>query len=130
MDIDHKEAIKALKEAGMKLEGENQTILQIAIANETTPMDVYAVFQHLEAKMVVDVNKVWTDEEIEAKFAGMGLGRWTLDQLVEKTGVSKEVALAKLKAAGVEIEDGEKLKSVKDRYEMEAVTDLLKIVLK
>ena len=122
-------AKEALEKAGIKLGGGKDTLEQIAKANNTTPVHIYAAIKDLEPKYEPPVpGTKWTVELVEETFAGTGLGRLTLKGLCEKTGLKMETAQAKLKEMGIQMGPEDKLKATADKHDTSPM-DMLKKLL-
>ena len=128
MNINLNKAAEALRAAGIEFEGPKQTLEQIAIANGTTPMALYAVFkQHEQAFQPAD-KVAFTEEEIERNFTGVGFGRETLRSTAERLKIDLDLVKQRLAAHGIEIADDETLKAAADRLETEVI-QILKFIL-
>jgi hypothetical protein len=129
MGIPLDKALAELKAKGVKVPDPRQSLKQIALDNQTTPMDLYMLIQKFEPKMEkLAPAPGLTPEEIEAKFAGQGLGRRTFAQVLEQIEVDPVLARQRLKAKGIEIADDEKLKEAADRAGVTPL-DVMKIIL-
>ena len=69
-----------------------------------------------------------TEIDIEEKYAGTGIGRKTLVEIAEMTGLDASLINGRLSAAGIEIEESENLRQIADRYEISPM-DVLKTML-
>jgi hypothetical protein len=138
MDIPEEEALAALRQAGFSVADSREKLLNIAANNRTSPMKVYEAIKALELKPLMAKPQaaepaaapLLTAEEIEAKYAGMGIGRKTLSQVCEMIGMEPARAREILAARGIEIGPDETMKQVADRLEEVAeALDLVKILL-
>lgn len=130
MDIDPEKAKNELTARGIAFESDKEQLKTIAENNSITPMDLYIAIKPFEQKIELEVAKTWTEEQIEAEFAGKGLGRKTFEQLTDQLGMEFSVAKGKLAAFGIEIEADSLMKDVKAEYEMiKSATDIIKALL-
>ncbi len=127
--INFAKAKEALEKAGYKLGDPKSTLETIALANNTTPVHLYAVIKDLEPKWDAPAEgQKWTVELVEEKFSGTGLGRLTLNDLCKKTGLDLKKAQAKLKEMKIEMGPEDKFKATADKNNAKPL-DLLKKLL-
>ena len=123
-------AMGNLHTAGVRVESPQASLEQIARANGITPMQVYAFIregqQPAEPAMALDPGM--SVEEIEAKFAGTGLGRKTIAELCAAAGVDPAVGLARLSAQGVVANETDNVRGVAELHAKRPI-DLMRIVL-
>jgi len=124
--IDLDEALAALKKVGIEVPQRQMKLKDIAVLNSITPMDIYQVIKPLERRPKMKVNAKPTD--IEAQFAGTGIGRKTVAQMAADLKMDTETAQARLKIAGVEAAGDDKMKTIAEAHDLEAI-DLVKIML-
>jgi hypothetical protein len=94
--------MQALQKAGIRFEGTQQSLEKIALANNTTPMAVYAVIRpHMERPEKLQLGDL-SPEELEAHFAGTGLGRKSLAEVCQEVGVETTVAIQRLAEQGID----------------------------
>lgn len=127
MNLDLDKAMTALEQQGMLVSGRGDTLEKIARANALTPMDVYAIIRVAEGPPNATVAGR-SAEEIEARFAGTGLGRKTLAVLCDTVGVTPQTGLQRLAAAGIAAKADDTAKSVADAHDMTPI-QLLQIML-
>ena len=128
MDLDLEPALAALNEAGIRFDSPRDSLERIARANGTTPMAVYGVIRRFERQPEPLPESALTAEAVEARSSGTGLGRKSLQELIDKSGVPVEQAFARLKAAGVTDLSGNNVREVADRHGLSPV-DLIQIIL-
>ena len=127
--IDLKAAKETLAKANLKVENDKETLEEIALANQTTPMHIYMAIKSLEPKFEAPAQGTkWTIELVEQKFAGKGLGRLTLQGVCELTGLKLEQAMAKLKNLNIDMKPEDKFKATADANKINPM-DLLKKLL-
>jgi hypothetical protein len=127
MDLDLDKAIAALQQQGMMVSGRGDSLERIARANGLTPMDVYAIIRVAEVAPSKAIEKL-SAEDIEARFAGTGLGRKTLATLSDTVGIAPQTALQRLAAAGISATADDTAKSVADAHDLTPI-ELLQIML-
>jgi hypothetical protein len=55
---------------------------------------------------------VWTPEKIEETFAGTGVGRKTICQIIKDHGIDHKTAQQRLKEGGIKANDDDKIKEL------------------
>jgi hypothetical protein len=77
------QAMAELRKAGFKLNNPGNTLEQIADSKGASGMGVYEVIRKLEPKpKAMESMAAWTSEKIEETFAGTGVGRKTIAQII------------------------------------------------
>ena len=123
------QAMSELRKAGFKVDSPKETLAEIAASKHTSGMGLYAVIKKLEKKPeAMQPGSVWTPEKIEETFAGTGLGRKTLGQIIEELTVDPETAYRRLAENRIEAGDDDKLKTVADEHDTTPIK-LLTIIL-
>lgn len=140
--IDPEAGHAALAERGWAVSAPKQSLKAIARAHGVTPADLYVALKPLETPRgrgpgrggagggapTSPSGPSLTVVEVEAQFAGTGLGRKTLAQVCADAGVGVDAARKRLAAAGITIPDGVKFKEVADDIDATPI-DLLKVIL-
>ena len=126
--IDLKAALVELENNGLKVEGPEQTLQDIAAANQTSAMEIYRIIKPFGQKAEPAAGKEYTPEMVDVEFSGTGLGRKTFTRLAEELGLPGRELKRRLTEKGVEVELDETFKTAADRYNLKPV-DLLKAVL-
>jgi hypothetical protein len=126
MHLDLDVALKNLEADGIAFAGQRDSLEGIARANGITPMDVYASIRRDNGTK--DLPPPVTAEDIEARYAGTGLGRQTLAELFSTLEVDEALARQRLNAAGIEVSADETAREIADRHDISPV-DLVKIML-
>ncbi len=124
--IDLNAAKTALNDAGIQVPDQRMKLKDLAAINAITPMDIYMVIRPLEQRPEVKVS--YSAEEVEAQFAGTGVGRKTAAQMASELKIDFAVFQARLKLAGIDIKAEDKLKPVAEAHDAEAL-DLVKMAL-
>ncbi len=97
MGFDSKTAVEKIKESGYKVEGEEQTLLQIALDNETTPQTIYLAMEPSQKKPPV----VSGGAEQLPGSPPPGTGNLTLADFCAKYGLNKNAVLAMFMDDGI-----------------------------
>jgi len=109
-------ALRALREQGIRFDSEKDSLEAIARANGITPMDVYAVIRPHRAAADQPRRAVHSREDIEARYAGTGLGRKALSEMAQTLGVETATAMERLRSAGIEAAAEDTARKVADRH--------------
>ena len=128
MNIDLNKAMSELKEKGIRVGSEKDSLAKIAKENRTSPMHLYIVIKKFEKKIEVVKKDSYTPEMVEEQFSGTGLGRKTLAEICEQIGIDMKLAKEKLLEKSIEIKEDETLKKIAEKYKMNPI-DILKIIL-
>ena len=81
-------------------------------------MGVYAAIKKLEPKpKTMKPGSVWTPEMIEETFAGTGVGRKSIGQIIRDHGLDHKTVYQRLKGAGIEAMDDDKIKELADKHD-------------
>jgi len=126
MDLDLDRALVNLQAADIVFASKRDSLEKVARANGITPMQVYATIK--QNNLPKDQPQPTTAEEIEARFAGTGLGRQTLSELIVTIDVDPVVGMTRLKRAGIEASEEETVREIADRYDASPI-DLVQILL-
>jgi hypothetical protein len=131
MRIDFPTALETLRANGISVDDDGkQTLEDLARAHGKSPLDVYLYIRELEEKIEPEAGIVWTEEQIDAQFAGIGLGRKTLEQIAEMVGMNVEEAAQILSGKGINVEPGQTIKQIADSSDLvEKPIDVLKALL-
>ncbi len=128
MNLDLPKAEQALLDAGFKVADRGDSLDRIARDNDTTPMAIYGVIRRFPLKQEATAPlKPLTAEELEAKFAGTGLGRKGVNEVAAAAGIAPAQARARLLQAGVQYGADETLRDIAERQGVSPI-DLLKIM--
>ncbi|MBF0268308.1 MAG: DUF4405 domain-containing protein [Alphaproteobacteria bacterium] len=130
MRFDAQEALDALRDAGLHAEGKSSSVRQIANANKRSPSEIYAIIAAKARKGGQAGGPTdMTAQDIDAKFAGTGMGRKTVAQAAADAGVPANLAINRLTAAGFQALPDERLKDIAARHEGKEAMDLFKIMV-
>lgn len=116
-DIPLDKALAELKKQGYTAQP-NQSILEIARANGLTPMGVFAVIKKHQVAAKAAAGTVYTEQMVEEKFSGSGIGQKTVADIAALTGVSAKTITAHLAALGWDMKPDEGLKQAAGRWKV------------
>jgi hypothetical protein len=92
-------------------------------------MGVYEVIKKLEAKPeAMKPGAAWTPEKIKETFAGTGVGRKTIGQIIKDLGLDPNTAHQRLKGVNIEAKDDDKIKELADKHDTTPIK-ILTIIL-
>jgi len=128
MNIDLDKAVAELKSRGIAFESDRETLEEIAKRNKTSAMRLYAMIKKYEQQTQIVKGQTYTPEMIEEQFAGMGLGRKTLEDMCAAIEVDVTQAKEKLAKQNISVKEDEALKKAADRHGITAL-DIMKIIL-
>jgi hypothetical protein len=113
-----REAMEALRGAGFKVDSPAETLENIADGKGTSGMRVYAVIKKLERKPEPMMSgSAWTPEKVEEAFAGAGIGRKSIGQIVKEYRLDNKTVYQRLKEEGIRAREDDKLKALADKYD-------------
>ena len=111
------QAMAELREAGFKVNNPGDTLGDIAESKGTSGMGVYGVIKKLEPKpKTIQQGAVWTPEIIASTFAGTGVGRKSVGQIIRDHGLDHKSVYQRLKAGGIEAMEDNKIKELADKH--------------
>lgn len=122
--------LEALRDAGYTVEQPGQKVAHIAEANDVSPALLWAaITARVQPAAPEPAAAGITAEEVELRYAGMGLGQKTMAEIAELTGVPLETALARLSDAGIGVAPGDRMKAAAETHGDMAPIDMLKLML-
>ena len=123
------QAMMELRRAGFRVDSPKSTLTEIAESKRSSGMGVYEVIKKLETKPeAMQPGAVWTLEKIEEYFSGTGLGNKNIGQIIKEMELAPDKAYRRLKEAGVEAEEDDKLKQLANEHNTTPIK-ILSIVL-
>ncbi len=123
------QAMVELRAAGFKVDNPDETLGDIADRRDTSGMGVYEAIKKLEPKpKTMKPGAAWKPEMIEETFAGTGVGRKSIGQLIRDHRLNHETVYQRLKAGGIEAMDDDKIKDVADKHDSTPIK-ILTIIL-
>lgn len=128
MKIDLNKALPELKEKGIRVEDEKDSLQKIARMNKTSAMHLYVIIKKFEQKPEIVKKEAYTPEMVEEQFSGTGLGRKLFSEVCQEIGIDLKQAKEKLKGKGIVIKEDETFRKIAEKYEMNPI-DVLKILL-
>ncbi len=124
------QAMIELRKAGFKVNSPTNTLVEIAGSSGTSGMGVYKVIKKLEPKpKAMNSETEWTYEKIEETFAGSGVGRKTIGQIIKEHGLDHEMTSKRLKNNGIKANIGEYIKDVADNHDSTPIKILSMILI-
>ena len=124
--FDISSVMSALEKSQIKFENKQQSLESIARQNNITPMQVYAIIQKTGKQQQSDISLL-SAEEIQAEYAGTGLGRKTILEITQAVGINPDMAVSRLNEANIKAGVGDKLKELAETHELTPL-DLLLIM--
>lgn len=110
-------AMAALRDAGFKVNNPDETVGDIGDSKVNSGMGVYEVIKKLEPKPeTMKPGAVWTPRMIEEAFAGTGVGRKSIGQIIKDHGLDPKTVYHRIKEGGIETEDADKIKEIAAKY--------------
>jgi len=128
MDLDLPAAMAALEAEGVRFDSERDSLERIARANGTTPMAIYAIMQRFASAPGQVVLTGLTPLDVETRYAGSGLGRKSLGELLEQLGLDRTTALRRLREANISAEPQDNVRQLAEQHG-DTPIELLKIML-
>ena len=123
------QAMMELRKAGFRVDSPKSTLTEIAESKRSSGMGVYEVIKKLETKPeAMQPGAVWTPEKIEEYFSGTGLGNKSIGQIIKEMELAPDKVYLRLKNAGVEAEEDDKLKQLANEHNTTPIK-ILTIVL-
>jgi len=123
------QAMAELRNAGFKVDNPDKTLGNIADSKGTSGMGVYGVIKKLEPKpKTMESGSVWTPGMIGENFAGTGVGRKSIGQIIKNHGLDHKTVYQRLKAGGIEAMDDDKIKELADKHDSTPIK-ILTIIL-
>jgi hypothetical protein len=122
-------AMAELWKAGFKVNNPGNTLDNIAESKGTSGMGVYEVIKKLEPKPeMMKPGSVWTPEMVEETFAGTGVGRRSIGQIIRDHGLDNKTVYQRLKKAGIEDRVDDRIKELADKHDSTSIK-ILTIIL-
>jgi len=123
------QAMTELRAAGFKVNNPDETLGDIAGNKGSSGMGVYAVIQKLEKNAkTMKSGTVWTPGMIEETFAGTGVGRKSIGQIIKDHGLDDNTVYQRLKRSDIEAGNDDKIKELADKHDSTPIR-ILTIIL-
>ena len=71
---------------------------------------------------------VWTPEKVEEAFAGTGVGRKSIEQIIRDHGLDGKMVYLRLKESDIEARNDDKIKKLAEKYDSTPIK-ILTIIL-
>ena len=135
VNIDLEKALPELKAKGIQADP-GDSLQKIAKVNQTSPMLLYQVIKKFEVAAVPAIaaapaeakGPVFTPDLVDEKFAGTGVGRKTLADVIQQTGADQAKVRERLAKNKVEMKDGDTFHDAADKRKVTPM-EILKVVL-
>lgn len=129
VNIDLEKAIQELGAKGIKADP-GDSLQKIAIANQTSPMNIYRAIRKFEIAPAPDRAKPsrFTPDLVDEKYAGTGVGRKTLADMIRETGADPARVKERLAKNRIEMKAGETFRDAADKRKVTPM-EVLKVVL-
>ncbi len=125
------QAMAELRTAGFKVNTPKNTLAEIAVTKDVSGMKVYGVIKKLEpTSKAMAPGMAWTVDKIEKTFAGSGLGRKTIGQIIKDLGLDHKTTHQRLKKGGIKALDDHKIKELADQYNSTPIKILTMILIR
>jgi hypothetical protein len=128
MDLDLERAEVLLAEEGVTYESADSKIIDIARTNRMTPLEIYRIVRVAKKAPEPIRYGALTPDEVEARFAGTGLGRKELAWILKEHAVDAKKAFERLAAKGITVPNGVTLKEISDQLGVDPI-EILKAAL-
>ena len=124
-------AMMELRKAGFHVDTPKSTLTEIADSKHSSGMGVYEVIKKLETKSeAMQSGTVLTPEKIEELFSGTGLGNKTIGQIIKEMELEPDKVFQRLKGAGVEAKNDDKMKQLADENNTTPIKILTIVLIK
>lgn len=128
--IDPAKAREILQNKGVVGVSLNRRLEDIARANRTSPMRLFALIKHLEKNSGPrSMAKPFTAPSVEERFAGTGYGKRTIAHMAKISGQKLNKVQERLAAAGLSAAPGDTVKKAAEKNRLSAPVELLKTML-
>jgi hypothetical protein len=128
MDIDLDAAARELKSNGIGFDSDQETLEEIGILNDISPMNLYLLIKKFEPAPDVEKLGAYTPESVEIEFSGTGIGNRSLRYVCEKVGLNTDTALARLAVAGLSGDPDQTVKSIAESSSTQPI-EIMKVLL-
>lgn len=129
MELDYAEAVESLRQAGIEF-AESDSLETLAQRHSMTPMEVYGLFSHLKQQTAPLNADELTAEEIEAQFAGTGVGRKSIAQVCQKLSLESRVCIQRLAQQGITANGSETLRELAENHGLSTIELLKQMLIK
>lgn len=129
VNLDLEKSMQESRAKGIRAE-EGDSLQKIAKANRTSPMMIYRMIKKFEvASASADAEGgAFTPDLVEEKFAGTGVGRKTLGEVIRQTGVDPAAVKERLAKSRMQMKNEETFHDAAARRKVTPM-EILKVVL-
>jgi hypothetical protein len=117
MNLD--QAMEELKKNKISVQDVNDSLAIIGDQNHMSPMEIYMKIKKFETP--ITPSTVFTNETVEQKFEGRGIGEKTLAQVAKENNLDLDAMKKRLSAQGVTLKEGETIRELADRQKIKTV---------
>ena len=128
MNFNLEQVQAGLRAEGIEFEGKKDTLNDIALRNDTTPMAIYEIIKPYRIEESPDTVAGLTPEALEAKLSGTGLGRKSIEAICTENGIDLVTGLERLDSAGIPAEASSKARELAELHSVTPI-DLVKIMM-
>ena len=128
MDINLANATEELKSNGIRFESPEETLEDISLANNISPMNLYLLIKKFEPAPEPEGSVHHTPESIEVKFSGTGFGNKSVASVCENVGLDQDLAKQRLLAGGISPDLEMTMKKLAESAGTEAI-EIMKLLL-
>jgi len=130
VNLDLEKSLQELKARGIQADP-SDSLQKIAKVNGTSPMLLFQAIKKFEIPAEAPAQAkgpLFTPDLVDEKFAGTGVGRKTLAEMIQQTGVDPAKARERLARNRVEMKDGDTFHDAAGRRKVTPM-EILKVVL-
>jgi hypothetical protein len=128
MDINPDVAVRELKANGIQFQSNQETLEEIGISNDISPMSLYLLIKKFEPVPDVDKLDTYAPESVEVEFSGTGVGNRSLRYVCEKVGLDIDMVLTRLATAGLSGDPDQTVKSIAVSSSTQPI-EIMKVIL-
>lgn len=128
MDINPDVAVRELKANGIQFQSNQETLEEIGISNDISPMSLYLLIKKFEPVPDVDKLDTYAPESVEVEFSGTGVGNRSLRYVCEKVGLDIDMVLTRLATAGLSGDPDQTVKSIAESSHTQPI-EIMKVLL-
>ncbi len=128
MEIDLVDAVQELKANGVVFDSVEETLEDIGMNNDISPMNIYLLIKKFEPAPEPEKLDSYTPESIEVQFSGTGFGNRSIESNCEQLGLDTTIAIARLTSAGLPANLNQTMKAAAEAVNTEAI-EIMKILL-
>ncbi len=126
--INLKMAVNILKNNNIKFEKTTESMGQIALNNDTSPMQLYIFIKHLQTTEAKQPQANYTLEWIEENLTGTGMGNKDINFFIKTYNLEKSTVKKNLKNNNLDLRFDQKIKQLSEENKV-APLDIAKIIL-